>query len=154
MCVSVYDSPISCFSPYVLWMPFLGAIISIISWTTHTHLHLMHRHTVACCTFLCTFSGSLCQTGGPLSSLSVCGPIPAHPLLFISTAACLTCTHKLSAKRVAMHMQTKKTHCEFNCWLMTGVWAGLIMIIIIMITIFYVVYLVITCSYLLNQSWS
>lgn len=82
MCV--YNSPISCFFTYRSLNAIPQCSHSIISWTTHIHTHTFAlcgpqpnaqthtaAHTLAFCSFLCTFSGSLCQTGGPLSSLSV-----------------------------------------------------------------------------------
>lgn len=41
---------------------------------THSHLHLVYTHSTACCSFLCTFSGSLCQTGGSVFSFSLSLP--------------------------------------------------------------------------------
>lgn len=108
MCVGVYDSPISCFSPYRSLNAIPQCSQSIISWTTHTHLHLMHRRTVACCSFLCTFSGSLCQTGGPLSSLSVCGFLSLPFFLYLPPLV----THTHSAKHVRPHTCKQITHAE------------------------------------------
>lgn len=115
VCCCVCDSPISCFSTY----RFLNAIPqcshSIISRTTHicgpppnaqTHTTM---HTLAFCSFLCTFSGSLCQTGGPLSvsfslSLCVCALLSPPFFLYLSPFVSHMCPTKYVSPHTSKHI--------------------------------------------------
>lgn len=116
VCVGVYDSPISCFFTYRSLNAILQCSHSMISWMTHTHLQRVdlnlvhtHNHTLAFCSFLCTFSGSLCQTGGPLSSfcLSLCLWLSFSSFLYISVTICLT--HTRSKRHVHPHTYKQVT---------------------------------------------
>lgn len=93
--VCVNDDPISCF----LTHSSLNAIPDVLS--------VVRKHSLTFCSFLLTFSGSLCQTGGSLSSLSVRGlrPLPfslcRSPFVSLAHALCDMCAHTHATNHIS-----------------------------------------------------